>query len=103
MSWGMFCIAWADGDPVELWLASFDVNANEGRGAIGFTSNEAKALRFASLFDVLETWRRVSNVRPIRPDGLPNRPLTALTIEPRQMSPLLGMRVVGYREQGRES
>lgn len=37
-------------------------------------------MEFADLAAALEFWRTTSVVRPRRPDGEPNRPLTCLTI-----------------------
>jgi hypothetical protein len=37
-------------------------------------------MRFADLAAAVACWKRQSTVRPLRPDGKPNRPLTAFTI-----------------------
>ena len=41
----------------------------------------ADALEYPSTIAALEAWRRVSARAPVRPDGKPNRPLTAYTVE----------------------
>jgi hypothetical protein len=45
------------------------------------TPHVAKARGFSSSTEALEHWRRQSVVYPLRPDGKPNRPLTAYTVE----------------------
>ena len=40
-----------------------------------------QALRFADGIAALELWKSVSPNQPVRPDGLPNRPMTAFTVE----------------------
>lgn len=45
------------------------------------TGNRALAHRFADYEAVMRDWKTVSDVQPTRPDGEPNRPLTALIIE----------------------
>lgn len=65
------------------WLKSCDVDARDGRGHVDMTTDVAEAIEFPSFAAAMEYWRRPSAVRPVRPDGRPNRPLTAYTIEPR--------------------
>jgi len=47
----------------------------------GFTPDLAKAKKFKSPGDALNEWHRVRTVDPVRADGRPNKPLTALTVE----------------------
>ncbi len=63
-----------------VWLRSLDVDAHDGRGDVKLTHDKARALRFASITAAGECWKRQSTVQPLRPDGKPNRPLTAYTI-----------------------
>jgi hypothetical protein len=42
--------------------------------------SRAAALRFTDPTDAFELWRSVDPRDPVRPDGRPNRPLTAFTI-----------------------
>jgi hypothetical protein len=62
------------------WLESFDPDGNDGFGAISFTSDIAKAMRFRDLDEAFATWKQQSKVRPLRSDMRPNRPLTAYNI-----------------------
>ena len=59
------------------YVISCDTDAWEGRGAVVFTHDITKAKRFENISEALEYWRRQSRVVPLRPDGKPNRPLTA--------------------------
>lgn len=45
------------------------------------TDDLQAAKKFATASEAMAEWRTVSEVAPRRPDGLPNRPLTGLTIE----------------------
>lgn len=76
-------VASADGRPTDkdgMWLVSCDVDANDGRGEVMATPIEHLARTFESAAEALEYWRRPSTVHPTRPDGKPNRPLTAYTV-----------------------
>jgi len=62
------------------YLAAFDPEAGEGWGEATFTDAPADAMQFA---DVAAAWRYLGTrpaSRPDRPDGKPNRPLTAFTM-----------------------
>jgi hypothetical protein len=72
---GMHCTT--DGQ----WLKSFDPDAHAGRGDAVFTDRIEHALKFASKVDAMAFWNTQSKVRPLRPDGRPNKPLTAFTVE----------------------
>lgn len=63
-----------------LFLMSYDPEAHDGRGDAAWTADPAKALKFESVLDALHFWKQVPASRPVRPDGKPNRPLTAFTI-----------------------
>lgn len=63
------------------WLEKFDFDAYQGRGFGTFTSRASHAMRFATPGDAMTFRKRRSRVRPTRPDGQPNRPLTALTVQ----------------------
>jgi len=52
-----------------------------GRGAITWSKTFAGALHFATPREALTYWGQISRTVPIRPDGKPNRPLTAFTVE----------------------
>jgi len=78
---GMGGQAAQEGGPAQGWLTVADVEAHGGRGWAEMSTDQAKALTFASPADAFEFWRRQSRTRPVRPDGKPNRPLTAFTVE----------------------
>ena len=64
----------------KVYLRSYDADTPDGRGAIVTTTVRDEALRFDDLAAAFECWKRTSATRPLRPDGKPNRPLTAYTI-----------------------
>lgn len=65
----------------DQYLEWFDFDFANGLGRGQFTRDRTKALTFASPAKAMEFWKTISSVRPFRPDGKPNRPLTALTVE----------------------
>jgi len=67
--------------PGGAWLASYDPDANQGRGEARWSPDFREALHFDTAGEAMECWRRQSRVRPLRADGRPNRPLTAVTVE----------------------
>jgi hypothetical protein len=62
------------------YVVACDVDAYEGIGAVTVGSLP-HAKRFAHAAEAWEFWKRQSTVRPLRADGKPNRPLSALTVE----------------------
>lgn len=66
------------------WVESFDPDAHGGRGDLRVTDDRNKALKFKNPGEALRYWKQQSKLQPLRPDGQPNRPLTAWTmgIEP---------------------
>lgn len=62
------------------WLSAADVEAYDGRGFADTHPDASLALRFDDQREALVFWRQQSKVRPVRDDGQPNRPLTALTV-----------------------
>ena len=62
------------------YLVSFDFEAMNGLGFGIFTDIPEHAMQFKTLRDAMEFWRTQSTIKPLRPDGKPNRPLTASTI-----------------------
>jgi hypothetical protein len=62
------------------YLKAYDPAAEDGRGLLVTTTDPAEAKRYSAA-EALAEWKRVSRVRPRRPDGKPNRPLSAFTIE----------------------
>jgi hypothetical protein len=79
-------IEWLGGherQPTEIegdYVQSFDPDANDGRGELLTTQHREKALQFEHPGEALRYYRQASKVCPLRPDGLPNRPLTAFTV-----------------------
>jgi hypothetical protein len=63
------------------WIKSYDLDARDGRGTVVTTSRKSEAMSFEDGIAAFEAWRTPSTVHPLRGDGRPNRPLTALTIE----------------------
>lgn len=66
--------------PIGQYLKSYDPNAHDGRGTAEWTADIDAAMVFSDPTSLLKYWKQVSRVRPVRPDGKPNRPLTAFTI-----------------------
>jgi hypothetical protein len=62
------------------YLEWADPDANNGMGDDRWTSDIDKAKKFATFADATACWQAQSVVNPIRPDGKPNRPLTAWSV-----------------------
>jgi len=62
------------------YLEWADPDANNGMGDDRWTSDIDKAKKFATFADATACWQAQSAVNPIRPDGKPNRPLTAWSV-----------------------
>ena len=80
--WGIRLVAFG-GRPLGTWLREFDPDAGPLPHPTGFaddTSDPALALRFDSAADALAFAQTQSTRTPLRPDGQPNRPLTAFTV-----------------------
>ena len=67
--------------PVPTYVRDVDFDADEGRGRIVMTQKLEEAKRFDSPGEALEYYRTASKVVPLRPDGRPNRPLTAYNVQ----------------------
>lgn len=75
---------WETGDLVKWYDPDFvppAPNPPYPNGAVDFTRDPAEALTFDSFAHGFEFWRQESTSIPVRPDGRPNRPLTAFGIE----------------------
>jgi hypothetical protein len=80
-------IATAKGEVViGPYLEFSDPDAKFGFGDERWTDDLAKAKRFASFREAMECWKAQSSVRPYRPDGKPNRPLTAFSVMPERIT-----------------
>jgi len=66
--------------PAGEYLASFAPEAYDGRGLATFTRDRARALVFPDFKAAYECIGTRPKKRPTRPDGKPNRPLTAFTL-----------------------
>jgi hypothetical protein len=80
----MRCVGLADGRPYPhtgRWLCTFDPEANDGMGRVTWTDDLDHALLFPSAGAAHAYWMRVPTNRWLRPDGKPNRPLTAFHVE----------------------
>ena len=67
--------------PVGQYVEHYDPDARDGLGEVQTTPDPSRAKRYATQLEATAEWRRVSTVRPLRPDGEPNRPLTAYHVE----------------------
>jgi len=79
----ILAVGFADGSPcphANHWLKHFDHEANNGQGHGVFTLDPDEAMRFRNAADAMTFWSKQSLVRPRRPDGQPNKPMTALTV-----------------------
>lgn len=65
---------------VGKYLERSDPNARRGMGDDRWTDSAEKAKRFPTFEAAMACWQAVSLVRPFRPDGKPNRPLTAYSV-----------------------
>lgn len=99
MSYVIRVEGFADGAPCPVagwFVQSFDHDAAGGLGSGDFTLNPRRALRFGSRTMALLFWRQQSRKRPLRPDGQPNRPLTASSVT---IAPLSDF-IRGYERYG---
>jgi len=81
---GIRCLALAGRGRVGIegqWLMSYDPDAFDGRGEADWTVDPRQALQFPDHAAAYRCWQQTSQVRPVREDGRPNRPLTAFTAE----------------------
>jgi hypothetical protein len=83
IKFGIRAVGFANGQDCPhagYWLRRFDFEAYNGQGHGVFTTYLGHAKVFPSKEAAMDFWRRQSSTRPFRPDGAPNRPLTALTV-----------------------
>lgn len=73
-------ILFLDGPHRGSFLSAYDPDYANGRGLVEATDDPSRALRFASTEAAMQAWKLPSVVRPLRPDGRPNRPLSAWTV-----------------------
>ena len=78
------CMGFARGLPcphVGDYVRFFDHEASDGQGHAWFTPEISQAQQFRSTEEALEFYKRVPKCKPVREDGQPNRPLTAMNVE----------------------
>lgn len=63
------------------YVMSYDPEAHDGRGDVVFTIDPKRAKKFSSGSAALKFSLQVPSKRPLREDGLANRPLRAFTLE----------------------
>jgi hypothetical protein len=63
------------------YVKSFTPNGHGGCGYLVTTDRIDEAKPYPSKIAALEEWRAQSATHPLRPDGKPNRPLTAFHCE----------------------
>jgi hypothetical protein len=83
MKYAIVAMGFVNGTPCPhrgQFLKSFDHEAHNGQGFGEFTKSLARAKRFDSSEQAFTFWKQQSVCHPLRPDGAPNRPLTALSI-----------------------
>ena len=66
--------------PAGAWLESYNPEAGNGRGLAMWTSDPEKAARFPSKEAAFKAWQGSPRCKPVRPDGRPNKPLTAYSV-----------------------
>jgi hypothetical protein len=66
---------------ITRWLKSADIEAEGGRGKVEWTAIPNFAKTFDSQGEAYAFWLQESKTVPTRPDGQPNKPLTAFTVE----------------------
>ena len=78
-------ISWADGAPSPFdgqYLEWYDPERHSSQELAGFTLDPSRARRFEDAGAAFTEWRRVRmREGGLRPDGQPDRPLTAFTVE----------------------
>jgi hypothetical protein len=78
--------------PPELfgtYVQDFDLEAHGARGQITFTRDLRNAHKWPTFADAMATWNTQSKTVPTRPDGKPNKPMTAMTIEVKEVGPVI--------------
>lgn len=85
---GLAGIVTGPGHPPALgdYLVTADVEAHDGRGSVTWSADPGQALLFDNHLEAFNFWRQQSTLRPVRPDGQPNRPLTAFSAEVVQLT-----------------
>jgi hypothetical protein len=70
-----------------VWVKSFDIEAHDGQGDVEVTQVRGEAYCWPNPAAAMAAWNTISTVRPVRADGKPNKPMTAMTIELEEQTP----------------
>jgi hypothetical protein len=76
-------VSFANGKPCNeagSYIKNFDAEAYPARGSVLLTWSPDEARLFRDQQQAYEFWQTQSKHEPIRPDGRPNRPLTAYNV-----------------------
>jgi hypothetical protein len=68
---------WKPSEAVRLALGA----PEHQTGRAVWTDDPQEAMHFVSLEAAIACWQQTSTTHPVRPDGRPNRPLSAHTVE----------------------
>lgn len=67
------------------YLEWSDPDARNGLGDDRWTDDLGNAKRFTNFLEAMNCWKAQSTIRPFRPDGRPNRPMTAYSVQPQRI------------------
>lgn len=84
MAYVIKILGYADGRTCSIaggYVKNFDVDGANGLGVVLVTHDVEEAWRFENNTEAFQLWNKQSTVKPIRSDGMPNKPLTAYTVE----------------------
>jgi hypothetical protein len=62
------------------YVSAYDPDAHYGQGEVWTVADPKDATQFETSMHAVAFFRRVSAIRPVRDDGITNRPLTAFTV-----------------------
>lgn len=83
MSYAIQIIGYADNTECEVagrYVQSFNFDGAAGRGIGRYCLNQNEAKRFDTKLDAIVFTRTQSRVKPLRDDGMPNRPMTGMHV-----------------------
>jgi hypothetical protein len=72
-------------DPTDMYLSGYDPEFHGGDGRAEWTTERSQALTFPTMLDAVSFARQIPGAKPLRPDGKPNRPLTAFHLVTQQV------------------
>lgn len=73
------------GTPDAIWsrpyyLVRWDLDARDGAGSVTLSPDPTRAHLFPTVAVAMAAYTAMSPAHPVRPDGAPNRPLTAYSV-----------------------